>query len=437
MTPYILLEQGDWFEDEIHFVRKLLKTGDEVIDIGANYGAYTMSMAQVVGASGKVWAFEPASLTALWLRKSVDLNAATQVTVVEKALSSEVGTARLSLNLNAELNSLDRTASAQTHQTETITLSTLDAEMEGLGMLDPVFVKLDAEGEELRILKGGEHFFERFDPLVMFELKHGNAVNTGLIEAFVQRGFDVYRLIPGADILVPVRSQAGFDQFQLNLFACRKERARQLNSYGRLVFSLTPAIGKATHAVSWRDELAKLPYARAFPAFSGTQSPLPGADEYQKCLDAWCSADAAATAEERVAWLDAAWRHVCAAVRSASTSGRVITRSRIARAIGLRTAAAETLHGLVGQRGFPIPDEPFLAPGAFCENEVITQDPGRWLNTRVLESLERLKSHSGYFLGMKALETYEALAKDESLSPALRRRIDLAMARFGRVDYPF
>ena len=64
ITPYVLLEQQDWFEEEIKFVRRLLRPGMQVIDIGANYGVYALSMARAVGTSGHVWAFEPASGTA-------------------------------------------------------------------------------------------------------------------------------------------------------------------------------------------------------------------------------------------------------------------------------------------------------------------------------------------------------------------------------------
>jgi tRNA A58 N-methylase Trm61 len=64
ITPYVLREQQDFFEDELPFVRQLLQPGQNVIDIGANYGVYTLPMAQKVGASGHVWAFEPASGTA-------------------------------------------------------------------------------------------------------------------------------------------------------------------------------------------------------------------------------------------------------------------------------------------------------------------------------------------------------------------------------------
>ena len=46
ITPYVLSEQLDFFEDELRFVRRLLRPGHKVIDIGANYGVYSVSMAK-------------------------------------------------------------------------------------------------------------------------------------------------------------------------------------------------------------------------------------------------------------------------------------------------------------------------------------------------------------------------------------------------------
>ena len=56
ITPYVLLEQGDWFEDEIKFLRKILRSGEKIIDIGANYGTYTLTMAPI---SGQLMANDP------------------------------------------------------------------------------------------------------------------------------------------------------------------------------------------------------------------------------------------------------------------------------------------------------------------------------------------------------------------------------------------
>lgn len=74
ITSYVLQEQGDWFEDEIKFLRELVDPGDVVVDIGANYGVYALSLARKVGASGQVWAFEPALETAMLLRESASAN---------------------------------------------------------------------------------------------------------------------------------------------------------------------------------------------------------------------------------------------------------------------------------------------------------------------------------------------------------------------------
>ncbi len=52
ITPYVLREQLDFFEDELKFVRKLVLAGQKAIDIGANYGVYTLPMASKTWAQG-------------------------------------------------------------------------------------------------------------------------------------------------------------------------------------------------------------------------------------------------------------------------------------------------------------------------------------------------------------------------------------------------
>ena len=42
ITPYVLREQPDFFEDELKSVSKLIGPGQKVIDLGANYGVYTL-----------------------------------------------------------------------------------------------------------------------------------------------------------------------------------------------------------------------------------------------------------------------------------------------------------------------------------------------------------------------------------------------------------
>ena len=90
ITPYVLREQLDFFEDELRFVRQLLQPGQKVVDIGANYGVYTLPMAKKVGATGHVWAFEPTSSTAEFLAQGIAANGFGQVTLEKKAVSSSI-----------------------------------------------------------------------------------------------------------------------------------------------------------------------------------------------------------------------------------------------------------------------------------------------------------------------------------------------------------
>jgi FkbM family methyltransferase len=125
ITRYVLREQQDFFEDELPFVRQVLQPGQNVIDTGANYGVSTLPMAQKVGASGHVWAFEPASSTAQFLAQGVAANGFGHVTVEQKAVLSSPGSAQLALHVHSELRSIVHGA-VQTGGSEKVSLVTLD-----------------------------------------------------------------------------------------------------------------------------------------------------------------------------------------------------------------------------------------------------------------------------------------------------------------------
>jgi FkbM family methyltransferase len=151
VTPYVLRERGDWFEDEIRFVRRALEPGQRAIDIGANYGLFTLSMARSVGAGGHVWAFEPASATASFLEASLRENAVANVTLRRAGVSSRAGTAELSLNASPELNEIVRGGGSR-GPTERIELCSLD-ELDAAGTWDRVdFLKIDADHRGRRVL---------------------------------------------------------------------------------------------------------------------------------------------------------------------------------------------------------------------------------------------------------------------------------------------
>ena len=186
ITTYVLEEQQDWFEDEIRAVRKLLKPGQTVLDIGANLGVYALSMAKMVGHKGRVIAFEPASNTAELLKQSALLNGFNHLEVDSRGVGTHSGEAMLSLDSSPELNQILQKTSLQTedsHGSEIVQLTSLDDWATSQAHLNAIsFIKLDAEGQELNIIAGARQLLNLHSPLILYEVKHGLDVHLELVE---------------------------------------------------------------------------------------------------------------------------------------------------------------------------------------------------------------------------------------------------------------
>jgi len=233
ITTYVLLEQETWFEKEMAFVAGWLRPGMTAIDIGANLGVYSLLIARLVGPDGQVFAYEPSTETCRRLGLSKEKNRADNLHIIAAALSDGEREGHLVLGSSSELNTLDGSGPG-----ESVRITSLEAEQKvrNWGPID--FIKIDAEGEEERILAGGGAFFAERSPLVMFEVKAVAKQNETLPAAFAAMGFGLYRLLTGAPVLVPVGVHERLDGYELNLFAAKPDRAAALAREGLLVEAL-------------------------------------------------------------------------------------------------------------------------------------------------------------------------------------------------------
>src|SRR6266851_4475583 len=226
ITTYVALEQETWFEKELAFLPRLLQPGMTAIDVGANVGVYSLAMARLV-APGCVFAYEPASAPRALLEQGKALNNAPNLEISPLALSDSLRDGHIAFADSFELGALSNPG-------ERISITHLDAEdAERDGA--PDLVKIDAEGEEERILIGGRNFFSRHSPLVMFEIKAGNTINARLRSAFPAMGYRLFRLAPGLPALLPVSDADHLDDFELNLFAAKPDRIDALAQAGALI----------------------------------------------------------------------------------------------------------------------------------------------------------------------------------------------------------
>jgi len=431
MTTYILSEQHDWFEDEIKFIRFYIKPGMKVVDVGANYGCYSLSIAGIIGDSGRVWAIEPTDATASCLRASIELNKFTNVDLIQAGLSIKSGHAELFTSENSELNSLSDDAGTN-NQHETIKLLTLDQCMELYGWNDIDFIKLDAEGEEINILKGGESMLASMSPLIMFELKHGSKVNIPLIEQFSQTGYNCYRLIPGLNILVPFDHTKSFDSFLLNLFCCKNEKAKQLEEEGFIVREFDSATVLAQDVA--RQYIDSQPFSGDIIRQQET-SAKDGANEYLKTLTAYIMAMQESTENHtRIACIMQALDGLHSLLSGGEQdSARLATLSRIAFDAGERQLGVELLRRLLNKHGANINfklEELFLPASSRYEGMVPGTRKNEWMMASIIEQSIKMSAYSTFFTRQRMVPLFDGLNRLGYMNEDMQKRYRLVQTCF-------
>jgi FkbM family methyltransferase len=213
LSTFVLLEQGDWFEDIIHLFRSLIKPGDNVLDLGTNIGVYSLSAARRVTDTGRIISVEPCKKTFSFLQKSA--GQFKNMLPLNCAVSNVCGTGILENAGEPELNRLLENGGTG----ETVTITTVDdiAAREGIDHFD--IIKMDVEGFEAQVIEGAQKTLANTDPIVFFEVSE---TGLGLVNSFQKMGFDSYYYCAPRNTLMRYKKGDVFDSFLLNLIAMRK-----------------------------------------------------------------------------------------------------------------------------------------------------------------------------------------------------------------------
>jgi len=146
---------------QVKWLTTHLHEGDIALDIGAHCGVYSLLMAAKCGQTGHVVAFEPDPYARKLLAQNLRLNPHLKRPIVEKcACSDEVGEAILFSRGGNSQSPLARSGVefSPTHKSDEIRVSTvtLDCYLSEHRLPAPRCIKIDAEGAEIRILKGAK-----------------------------------------------------------------------------------------------------------------------------------------------------------------------------------------------------------------------------------------------------------------------------------------
>lgn len=234
-----LLARGGFEPRSSQLVTNILREGNVVVDAGANVGWYTTLFSLLVGRTGMVHAFEPASMTASSLRRNCDLNGCENVVIIQKALGAASG--QLALHRPMGGASGDATLfparDCEAH-VEVCDVVSLDAYFRSGALPRCDLLKLDIEGSELSALVGARVVISTFHPLILFESNPATTAKAGYspweliaeLERYEEYRFFIIEEDPDPKIVRGSRSRNLPTDRYVNVLAVPASRLRTLET---------------------------------------------------------------------------------------------------------------------------------------------------------------------------------------------------------------
>lgn len=129
---------------------EFVRPGWNVFDLGAHVGFYSLLASRCSGEKGHVVAFEPSPRNVNYLRRHIELNGITNITVIETAVSDGSGI------MNFVCTSSHVAGHLSMGEADGIPVSVirLDDLYENGKLPPPNVLKIDVEGEEVKVLAG-------------------------------------------------------------------------------------------------------------------------------------------------------------------------------------------------------------------------------------------------------------------------------------------
>jgi FkbM family methyltransferase len=207
---------GEWAQHEIDLLAYFIRPGSVVVDAGAFIGTHTRAFSALVGATGKVLAFEPRQVAFAILFENAKLAPDNNICVINSALGATqnsvmVQNQRIDTKVNYGASKLEALKN-QEDAGEKVTIATLDVYT--LERLD--FLKIDVEGMELDVLKGSKETIKRCRPIIFAECNSLEA-SAPIIEWCREENYQI------CGVLSPAYNQHNYAGNTKNIYGAAQE----------------------------------------------------------------------------------------------------------------------------------------------------------------------------------------------------------------------
>jgi FkbM family methyltransferase len=199
--------QGIYGKLDTLVVERLIKPGDNVIDVGAAIGYFTLIFARSVGNDGMVFAFEPKGDRYEILLKNIRINNYTNVITEKKAImetnekveffSRDDGIAGLRYRDNTKSVHHNLDYSKHKIPVEIVTVE-LDDYLKKLNIIEDIsFLKIDVDGPELLVLEGSKLLLKNKNLKIFMEWdrtlsKESGCEPSNIINLLIENNFRMF-----------------------------------------------------------------------------------------------------------------------------------------------------------------------------------------------------------------------------------------------------
>jgi FkbM family methyltransferase len=188
------------YEPEVaQAIRRFVRPGSTAYDLGANVGYTSLLLADAVGASGQVVAFEPLPRNVERLRRGIGLNhLEDRITVVAAAVGAAAGRSAFRVHPSGAMGRLDAGAGREGGFVDEIVVDVvaLDDFIYRQGHRPPQVVKLDLEGGEGQALAGMRRLLREQPPCLLIEI-HGPQAAEEVVQELAAACYRLHRMESG------------------------------------------------------------------------------------------------------------------------------------------------------------------------------------------------------------------------------------------------
>jgi FkbM family methyltransferase len=208
---------------DVFHAKALVRPGCTIFDVGANFGHYAITLAGATGRTCVVHAFEPFPPNTERLRTNVGLNHLDQIVHIHQMALSDSITSRTMTTRADNSGAAHLNEDGEGCLVEVTTLDSFCVE-QGIARLD--FMKIDVEGQEEKLLRGGGETIRKFGPVIQIELDPPKLLRAGssvdrLVSLLADLRYDL--LVPERTKLVPLRELPRGPDY-INVFCFPKAR---------------------------------------------------------------------------------------------------------------------------------------------------------------------------------------------------------------------